>query len=357
MCACIVSAMCDRSSIRDVDLSSRSRRFWTGNALLVGALVVSTLAGTSVGTSTAQAAATSLKLFAPHSIFNRRLPARTPLNPHSGRIVRAFTSQVRDHDGHVVVNTTQWSAPVYVVGPDAPLVAVSGRNLGCPRPEGIFAPFARQIAAVPIPPDAVPAAGTDADLIIWQPSTGRLWELWRAAGSGAQWSACWGGRFANARTSSGIFPRPFGVSASGLSILAGQIHLEDLRQHHIDHALIVGLPHTARGRVWPANRDDGTSDAPDAIPEGTRLRLRAGLDLTKLRLHPAGLQIATAIQRYGMIVSDTSGAVSLSAQDPSPLIRAGQPDPYDALLRPGQYSVTEGIPWDQLQVVSSRYRR
>jgi hypothetical protein len=297
-----------------------------------------------------------LRLFSARSFFNRPLPTHAPRASDSARLVAAFDQQVRSHYGHVVINTTEWSAPVYTVSADTPTVPVIAENATCPRPGGVFAPFARALSAVPIPAGALPARGGDGDMIVWQPSSGREWELWRAQQEGGRWSACWGGELQDARTAEGVFPAPLGVSASGLSILAGQIHLEELRRGAVQHALEVSLPDTAGGFVWPADRGDGESSAADAIREGTRFRLRAGLDLAALHLKPAALAIATAIQRYGMIVSDTAGAVALEAQDPTPLMRAGRPDPYPALLGASPYEALNAIPWDKLEALSPSYR-
>jgi hypothetical protein len=173
---------------------------------------------------------------------------------------------------------------------------------------------------------------------------------------GGHWTACWGGEITNARTSDGIFPAPFGAGASGLSLLGGQIHLEDLEHGVINHALEVLMPDTANKTfVWPADRTDGTSSAADAIPEGTHLRLNPNLKLSSLHLSAPALEIATAVQRYGIFVADTAGAVALSAQDPSPLMHEGQANPYPALLG-NPYTVLEAIPWADLEAVSPSYR-
>ncbi len=115
------------------------------------------------------------------------------------------------------------------------------------------------------------------------------------------------------------------------------------------------MPDTAAGEfVWPADRTDGNTKGGDAIPEGTRLRLPASLDLSTLHLSASGLAIASAIQRYGMIVADTAGSVALSAQDPSPLIAEGHPNPYNTLL-PNPYDTLDSVPWEKLEVVSPAY--
>lgn len=297
-----------------------------------------------------------LRLFSATSIFNQELPTTLPLASNSTQLVGAFENQVSQYYGHVVINTTEWSAPVYVVGPDAPTIALVGESSICARPEGVFAGFQAQIEAVPLPANALPAAGTDKEMIVWQPSTGHLWELWRVLEESGHWTACWGGEITDAYTSDGIFPAPFGAGASGLSLLGGQIHLEDLEHGAINHTLEVLLPDTAGpGFVWPANRTDGVSKDANAIPEGTRFRLNPNLDLDSLHLSPTALEIAATIQRYGMIVGDTGGAVALQAQDPTPLIQEGKPNPYSTLL-PNPYDALDAIPWSQLEVVSPSYQ-
>lgn len=302
--------------------------------------------------STPPPPAESLRLFSGESVFNEQLPGTVPLASDSSQLVSDFLSQVSKYQGHVVINTTSWSSPVYVVGPNQPTIALIGESSICPRPEGVWSAFAEQIAAVPIPPNAIPAAGSDKEIIIWQPATGHLWELWRVLQENGHWTACWGGEITDANTSNGIFPAPFGAGASGLSLLGGQIHLEDLQHASINHALEVLMPDTANGTyVWPADRTDGTSTATDAIPEGTHFRLNPNLNLSTLHLTPAALTIATAIQRYGIIVADTAGDVALTAQDPTPIINEGKPNPYNTLL-PNPYTELEAIPWSQLQAVS-----
>ncbi|MHB8531126.1 MAG: DUF4124 domain-containing protein [Solirubrobacteraceae bacterium] len=296
-----------------------------------------------------------LRLFSATSFYNAQLPASAPLAPNSAQIVGAFMHQLAANQGKVVINTTQWSTPVYTVGPSAPTVAMVGQSSICPRPEGVFSGFQAQIEAVPIPANALPAAGSDKEVVIWQPSTKQLWELWRVAKENGRWSACWGGRIADATASSGSFEAPYGAAASGLSLLGGQIHLEDLEHGHVNHALELLLPHTAAGEfVWPADRTDGAAKGGDAIAEGTRLRLPSSLDLSTLHLSPSGLAIATAIQRYGMIVADTAGSVALSAQDPSPLIAEGHANPYDTVL-PNPYDTLDSVPWEKLEVLSPSY--
>ena len=134
----------------------------------------------------------ALRLFSAQSFFNQPLAA-SPQAPDSAQLVAAFNHQVQTYYGHVVINTTEWSAPVYTVPANAPTTAVVARNSSCPRGEGIFQPFAQDMSAVPIPAGAQAAKGTDEDMVVWQPSSGHEWELWRAQREDGQWTACWGG--------------------------------------------------------------------------------------------------------------------------------------------------------------------
>jgi hypothetical protein len=153
--------------------------------------------------------------------------------------------------------------------------------------------------------------------------------------------------------SDGVFPAPYGLSASGLSYLGGAIKAHELQSGVIDHVIAVNLVETTIGKqVAPANRNDGKSSSAIAIPEGTRFRLDPSIDVTKLDLSPVAVTVARALQRYGMVVTDTAGAVVLMAEDAQPFLAAGEPNPYEALFAgTPSYSVLDGMPWSRLHVV------
>ena len=128
------------------------------------------------------------------------------------------------------------------------------------------------------------------------------------------------------------------------------IRVSELKAGRIDHALALALPTTAAGTfTWPAQRTDGRTTGPSAIPEGTRFRNDPKVDVTGLDLPPAGLAIALAAERYGMIVRDGASNVTFYAVDPSP----SGTTPYGRLFG-GRYpsEVLRGFPWDRLQVVA-----
>ena len=287
--------------------------------------------------------------FSANSFWNTPLGADAAVAPNSQQLVNSFNQQWRDNYGTVGINTDDFSIPIYRVPAGQATVAVAIAP-DCNSDAGLL----EQIGAVPIPANAQPANGTDRSLVIWQPSTDTEWELWTAQrADDGSWSACWGGRIENVSVAQGVFPFPYGVAASGMSYLAGAIKASELHAGRIDHTLAVNVVHATKGtQVAPANRTDGDSTDPDAIPEGTRFRLDPSIDVTKLGLPAGGVTIARALQEYGMYVTDKSGAVVLTGESSAPYVAAGQPNPYDEAFGGLQgYQVLGKIPWDRLQVI------
>jgi hypothetical protein len=299
------------------------------------------------------------RFFSPTSVWNAEVPAGEAPDPRSGPIMAAFEAEV---EGEIAartgpwIDTTAYSVPIYRVPAGQPDVRVA---LSAPSP-GLAAAF----AAVPLPPGAHPAAGTDGHLVVWQPATDRLWEFWRLLDGPSGWSASWGGAMEDVQESSGVygpgsFPgatRWWGASASSLSIAGGLITLEDLEAGVIDHALAISVPDVRAGVfAAPAQRTDGTSPSPDSLPEGAHLRLDPDLDLAPLHLPRLTLMIARAAQRYGIVVRDGSPNVaSFYAQDPTPT----GTDPYHGPggWLEGKYpsQLLASFPWRHLELLPMR---
>jgi hypothetical protein len=300
------------------------------------------------------------RLFAPNSVWNTPLRSDAAVDPSSPAMIKRLAAQVSEEfrNGPTPnVETVSDSTPIYRVPRNQPTVRVTLAN---------NASWARSLAsalrAVPIPPGAAPAAGSDAHLTIWQPSTDRLWEFWEAHHTSSGWQAAWGGAIEHVSTSPGYYTanswpgaRPYwGATATSLPVAAGTMLIPELAAGTIQHALAIALPAARAGvYAWPAERTDGTDQDPDSIPEGARLRLDPRLDISKLHLPPALAAIAVAAQRYGLIVRDKTGqAVAFYAQtppsgtDPYPRIFGGIP-PYDFLKH---------FPWSHLQVLRMQLR-
>ena len=308
--------------------------------------------------SRARSRSTRLRLDAPNcarffgatTFWNSPLPPDAPLDPDSSNVAAELQDQVRDgfrSEFPPTINTTSYAPPIYTVSRDQPRVRVH-----LDRPPGYAPDLEAAFASVPLPPAASPSAGSDAELVVWQPATDTLWEFWQLRRSDDGWHASWGGRMREVSTGQGVFSRPhanWGTSASSLPLAGGLITPGELRRGEIDHALALGIPRVRADEfARPAQRTDGRSTCPHAVPEGAHFRLDPGLDIDALGLAPPVAALARAAQRYGIIVRDRARAVVFYAQNPSTLAT----DPYPAIL--GGRSPSEllaSFPWSHLRLL------
>jgi hypothetical protein len=311
--------------------------------LLLTLLALATLPGSALADPTPE-------WFSPASFWNRPLAPSAPIAANSAAYVAELDRQRQTAEPWI--NTDRFSVPVYRVGPGQPTVPVHIRRQGStPEPALVAA-----LTAVPLPSDAQPAAGTDHHLVAWQPSTDEMWEFWELRREGGEWVAAAGGAMRNVSANIGFFDEEawpgatthWGATATALPLVGGLITIEELREQRIEHALAFSIPEPSPAFVWPAQRSDGFDTAATAIPEGTLFRLPADLDLEALELPPPLLAIATAVQRWGMVVRDTAGCVCFYGEAPLP----GEANPYPSLLE-GEFpnNLLERFPWEQLEVV------
>lgn len=93
--------------------------------------------------------------------------------------------------------------------------------------------------------------------------------------------------------------------ASRLPLLPGVLDWNEVDAGEVTHVLHAATPATRPGEfVWPARAGDGRDERPDAPPMGAWLRLRSDADLSALG--PQATVIAKGLQRYGLILSDSS---------------------------------------------------
>lgn len=297
-------------------------------------------------------------IFAPTSFWYQAIPKDAPLDPDSANLTKEFLRQMKAYYGNVTINTSAYASPVYVVPADTPPVAVEFWD--CQHKGYADKSLVQQWSEVPMPAYAQSASGTDAEMTIYQPSTDTIWEFWQARNKDGVWQACWGGRLQHASKSNGIWPKGYGTTATGLPFLGGQITAEELQRGEIRHAIGIALVDVERWALfsWPANRSDGynPTNTPNRIAEGQRFRLDPTIDVDALKIHPVAKIIAKAAQKYGFVVWDKAGSISLRAQNPKSYTVLGKPDPYRALFNgTPQYAILDGFPWSRLQFLPMNY--
>jgi hypothetical protein len=301
-------------------------------------------------------------VFGPLSEWKRDV-SLAPLASNSAAMVAGLAQQVQAHYGGAAFNVGQYNTTFYVAPPGTVRRDVSFQD--CQHkghvPSQLFSPQrGAHFRQVPIPNDAVPARGTDAELTVWDPVSDQLWEFWKAKKVGAGWQACWGGRIDHVSTSPGYFPDGMGATATGLPNAGGMVGISEAELGQIEHALSLQLVDTDTWKKfsYPAQRSDGYNPGGvrNRIPEGTRLRLDPSLNVDSLPLHPLAKMIAKAAQRYGFIVTDKSGAVAVIAESGAGEKARTGTDPWTALLHgTPSYAIMRNFPWAHLQALPNDY--
>jgi serine/threonine-protein kinase len=154
----------------------------------------------------------------------------------------------------------------------------------------------------------------DCHLLVFDPSGGKLYEMWRASitttfqgGCLAVWST------ATSYSSTLRGDQCTSADAAGFPISPLLFTADEVKAGHIDHAIRFILPNNRvkRGYVRPATHATSTTGTTAAPAYGVHLRLRADYPVSSL---PAGAQVvARAMQKYGMYHAD-GGNIALTAQ-------------------------------------------
>ena len=294
---------------------------------------------TTVATTTELPAAAAPVSWSPADLFEGDAQ-QWPLDPGSAKFATDIVTDYTNYYGSVGVNTM----PVYTVPAGQPEVPVSVLP-GC----NSF--LSSTGSEIPIPSYAQMNGSSDSQLVIYQPTTNTDWELWQATrNADGTYSACWGGKL-DTSSSTGVFPWPSGLSATGISYLALTITEGDIASGHIDHAIALEIP-ACNTYVYPADRGDCGTD-PGQPAEGQWFRLPSNLRMPS-GLTPFAQMVFTALQRYGAVVVDYAGAVMTEAEQPSDWAAEGHVgmDPITASWEGlPEYEVVATIPWADLQTV------
>lgn len=172
---------------------------------------------------------------------------------------------------------------------------------------------------IPWNPAWLPAPGTDAQVIVLDPETGREWNLWqvefRDGVIHASNANLVGGDY---RTKEDGFAPSRGI---GVQYLAMLVRPEEVAQGEIRHTLSMPIRNTDGTRfVAPATKLEHPG-RPEGIPEGMRFALDvteeeieewlAGLPPAAEHMKAYGRIVARALRDYGWFITDTSGGAHL----------------------------------------------
>jgi hypothetical protein len=238
----------------------------------------------------AVAAIAGCPVFPADNPWNQRVDS-LPLHPRSDAIVRSIGLDETVHPdfGSGRYEGRPIGIPYNVVARDAPLVRVRFQY----SVESDRGPY-------PIPSRPRIEGGGDRHLLMIQRGTCRLYELFAARRSGS-WTAGSGAIF-NLR-SNALRPRGWtSADAAGLPIFPGLARYDEVAAGEIRHALRFTVSRSRRAFVFPARHFASSLTDPDLPAMGQRLRLKRSVDIASF---PRQARIvATALQRYGMLVAD-----------------------------------------------------
>ncbi|HKQ71335.1 MAG TPA: hypothetical protein VJT73_18455 [Polyangiaceae bacterium] len=262
--------------------------------------------------------------FGDDSPWNTRVAVSPALAPDSAALIADFATS--SAWPYVSINIENYSIPVYWVDATTPVANVQATLLAG---QG----FVGGRASVPIPENALAALGTDRHLCVIDRRTNQEWGFWDIHKTGV---GAWSCRVGASADLGGTGVRPLkdvavpktlahGARACGFPLAAGLITVEEMRAGRIDHVLAFAYPHIrSHWYTYPASTAQVTTDQAlptRGIPCGGRIQLDPTLNLESLGLSRSGLVIARALQEYGALVGDFSGAMSLYA-DASPQAQA-----------------------------------
>jgi hypothetical protein len=242
---------------------------------------------------------TGFRAFAATSYWNTPLPANAPLAPDSDRLIAALAAD--SSPKYLNLGVSKFSHPVYWATASDPIKKFTGTQFRL-NPE--------LTTGVHVPAGALPADSSDSEMAVYDLATGIVWNTWhtvrRADGSyTAGGSDLWylgsnglDGRLAQSNDARNRGHRGYPQAA------LGYVRLDEIQAGKIEHVLKVALNNTAPCHVFPGVGDESGTGA---ICEGARLRIKPSVDLSKRALSPAARIVATAAQRYGLVVGDQSG--------------------------------------------------
>ncbi len=253
--------------------------------------------------------------FTPDSFWNTPIPSDALADPRSDQIV-AFLAADNRLEGCITLagaERDEWGMPVYLSDGSSPEFAVESTKYSVPS----------EFQSLRIPKDALPAATSDAEMVIYDVERGYVTQLSKAAFSSETntWTVT-GGSIAYL-DSNGIYgtidglgdPRN-GGSFRGYNGAVAAVSYDDVLAGRVDNVLKIGVNSSRDEAMFPLINSDGDSLDPDAPSQGQRLRIRADVDLAEYGLTGQALIIARGLQEFGAIIGDsTGGGVVLKLED------------------------------------------
>jgi hypothetical protein len=240
------------------------------------------------------------------------------IHPMNDLMMEAFFKS----DDWIGSDTSQFTPNIYWVSNSTPLVPVQlreNRFRDAMNDRGILYGEPAGVVRLPLPVHALPADGTDGQLVVINVDTGEEWGLNEGhVDHEGNWTAT--GVYRYSIRNSGIPPEGFGQRGAGIGQLAGIVRRCEVDRGHINHAVTIAYdypcePEVCRRNGWPPSippfrKTDGDGIHPFDIPEGARLAIRPEIsqeEIIEACAEVKGCVVwALNMQEYGGFIVDNS---------------------------------------------------
>lgn len=255
------------------------------------------------------------RAFGPNAPWNRRVVglARHPESDQLRDLL--WNNAPAPRPGNFNITTNGYTYPVFDARSATGLYPVTVTGGGSSNLIGTMLPWN---------PTWQPAAGTDGQVIILDPSNGREWDLWKVSFNGGVVT------IANGNLVPGSYwtkeDSYFPSRGCGIQYLAMLVRPTEVAAGTIEHALSMPIRNpSGQFFVAPATKLDHPEFGP-GVPMGTRF----ALDVTDADIQAwasslpaalpaatrtAGMIIARALRDYGWFITDTAGGATFQFED------------------------------------------
>ncbi|NCP86504.1 hypothetical protein GW781_09405 [bacterium] len=242
------------------------------------------------------------------------------IHPDSSQMMSAFF-KTRTSIGS---DPSQYAPNIYFVTNQTPLVSVAlwSKSRFQDAIDDTVVYYGQKGASqlAPIPLGALPAPGTDGELVVINIDTGEEWGINHGqVDQSGHWTA--GGLYRYHIWNSGLPPAGFSQRGAGVGALAGIVRPCEVQRGDINHAVTIAYnypcsPSNCVANGFPAfippfKKTDGTGSWRYDIPEGAHLAIRPEITLLEIEQVCGGLKgcivWARAMQTYGGYIVDRSG--------------------------------------------------
>lgn len=256
------------------------------------------------------------RAFGDHSFWNTPLPPNAPKHGNNNRILKYMKSAPEAGRGCIRLagaGKNPWGQPIYWAHHGSPKYHVHSTSYNLPP----------ELNSLRIPRGARPAKTSDSAMTVYDVKRGYVVSLWHAAFHKRHkfWSA--GGAQVAYLKSNGLDSdfrasneRRNAGSMRGNNGATSAVRFGEVKAGAIHHILKISSgPELSTRATLPIVHSDGDSSRTNAPAEGTRLRLKASVNLNSIRMSRQTQVIARAMQRYGVYLGDSGGTTSLKLEN------------------------------------------